>query len=122
MGLIHIHKLNFDFVTENEYKGEEGLLSSRFETAKTVCRTQQLHAFMLVKKGVLNTKIYSASPNFSENRVISVLKDMIELKDITAFVTCMYNHFWRLVCVLSVSEESNHVKISFLHPHGPSAS
>jgi hypothetical protein len=50
-------------VTENEYKEEEGLLSSRFATAETAHESQQLHAFMLVKKGVLNTKIYSASPN-----------------------------------------------------------
>jgi hypothetical protein len=66
-----------------------GLLSSRFSTAETVRETQQLHAFMPVKKGVLNTKIYSASPNYTDNRVISVLKDTIELKDITGFVICM---------------------------------
>jgi hypothetical protein len=34
----------------------------------------------------------------------------------------MYDTFWWFGCVLSVSEESNDVKISFLHPHGPSAS
>jgi hypothetical protein len=77
---------------------------------------------MPVKKGVLNTKIYSASANYTENCVICVRKDMIELKDITGFVTCKYDTFWWLGCVLSVSEESNDVKISFLHPHGPSAS
>jgi hypothetical protein len=54
--------------------------------------------------------------------VISVLEDMIKLKDITGCVTCMYDNFWWLGCVLSVSKESNDVKISFLHPHGPSAS
>jgi hypothetical protein len=42
---------------------------------------------MPVKKGVLNRKVYSTSPNYTENRVISVLKDMTELKDITGFVT-----------------------------------
>jgi hypothetical protein len=61
-------------VTENEYKEEEGLLSSRFATAETVRWTQQLHAFMPVKEGVLDTKIYSSSPNYTENHVISVLK------------------------------------------------
>jgi hypothetical protein len=109
----NIHNLNFDFVTENEYKEEEGLLSSRFATAET----QLLHAFMPVKKGILNTKMYYYSPNYTENRVISVLKDMIELKDITGFVTCMYDTFWWLGCVLSVSEESNDMKISVIHPH-----
>jgi hypothetical protein len=59
---------------------------------------------MPVKKGVLNTKMYYSSPNYTENRVISVLKDMIKLKDITGFVTCMYDNFWWLRCVLSVSE------------------
>jgi glycogen synthase len=83
-----IHNLNFDFVTENEYKEEESLLSSRFATDETLRGTQQPHAFMPVKRGVLNTKMYS-SPNYTENRVISVLKDMIKLKDITGFVTCM---------------------------------
>jgi hypothetical protein len=34
----------------------------------------------------------------------------------------MYDNFWWVGCVISVSEESNNVKISFLHPHGPSAS
>jgi glycogen synthase len=71
-----IHNLNFDFVTENEYKEEEGLLSSQFAITETVRGTQQLHAFMPVKKGVLNTKMYSSSPNCTENHVISVLKDI----------------------------------------------
>jgi hypothetical protein len=117
-----IHNLNFDFVTENECKEEEGLLSSRFATAETVCGTQKLNAFMPVKKGIIYTKIYSTSPNYTKNHVISVLKYMIELKDIIGFVTYMYDNFWWLGCVLSVSEESNDMKTSFLHPHGPSAS
>jgi hypothetical protein len=69
---------------------------------------------MPVKKGALNTKTYSASPDFTENCVISVLKDMIELKDVRGFVTCKYDNFWWLGCVLSVSEESNDMKISSL--------
>jgi deoxyribodipyrimidine photolyase-like uncharacterized protein len=77
---------------------------------------------MPVKKGVLNTKMFSSSPNYIENRVIRVLKDTTELKDIRGFVTCTYDTFWWLGCVLSFSKVSNNVKISFLHPHGPSAS
>jgi hypothetical protein len=34
----------------------------------------------------------------------------------------MYDTFWWLGCVLSVSEESNDVKISLIHSHGSSAS
>jgi hypothetical protein len=57
-----IHNLNFDFVTENEYKEEEDLLSSRFATVESVRGTQHLHAFMPVKKGVLNTKKFFCFP------------------------------------------------------------
>jgi hypothetical protein len=78
-----IQNLNFDFMIENEYKKEEGVLSSHLATAESVCGTQQLHAFMLVKKGISNTKNYSESRNYTENYVIGVLKD------ITGFVTCM---------------------------------
>jgi hypothetical protein len=63
-----IDNLDFDCLTETEYKKEERLLSSG---------TQELHALMPVNEGVLNTKINYSSPNFSENSVISVLKDMI---------------------------------------------
>jgi hypothetical protein len=34
----------------------------------------------------------------------------------------MHDNFWWLGCVLSISEESNDMKISSLHPHGPPAS
>jgi hypothetical protein len=77
-----ILNFNFDFVTENEYKEEEGLLSSRFATAETVRGTQQLHAFMPVMKGVLKSKMYF-SPNYTESQVICELIDMIKLKHIT---------------------------------------
>jgi hypothetical protein len=60
---------------------------------------------MPVKKGLFNKKIYSSSPNYTQNCVISVLKDMTELKDITGFVKCMYDNFWWLGCVLSLSVE-----------------
>jgi hypothetical protein len=48
---------------------------------------------MPVKKGILDTTIHSASPNYTENSVISMLKDMVELKDFTGLVTCMYDYF-----------------------------
>jgi hypothetical protein len=51
-----IHNLNFDFVTENEYKEEECPLSSQYATAETVHGADELHVFMPVKKDALNTK------------------------------------------------------------------
>jgi hypothetical protein len=54
-------------------------------------------------KGMLNIKIYSATPNSTEKQVVSVLEDMIKLKDITGFLTCMCDDFWWLGCVLSMT-------------------
>jgi hypothetical protein len=70
-------------VTENEYKEEECLLQTHFAAAETVHGTQQLHAFMPVKNGILNIKMYSASPKCTGTHVISTLKDVTELKHIT---------------------------------------
>jgi hypothetical protein len=42
---------------------------------------------MLVKKCILNTKVYSAA-NYAEKCVTSTLKDMTELKDVVEFFTC----------------------------------
>jgi hypothetical protein len=67
----------------NKYKEEESLLSSSFLIGSTVCGTEQFHAFMLVKKVIVIRKICSASSNCTENHMFSVVKDIIELKDIT---------------------------------------
>jgi hypothetical protein len=61
-----IHDLSFDFVTENECKGEGDLLSSGFAMAETARGTHQLGAFMLAKKGIRNTEMYSASSDCRE--------------------------------------------------------
>jgi hypothetical protein len=66
-------------------------------------------------KKKMNTRVYSAA-NYAEKCVTSTLKDMTELKDLTE--SFMYDNFWSLKCVSSVTEESNNTKISFLHPHG----
>jgi hypothetical protein len=70
-----INDLNFDFVTENECKEEDGLLSSGFAMAETAHGTSHLDTFMLAKKGIHNTKMYSASSDYTENCVIDELKD-----------------------------------------------
>jgi hypothetical protein len=61
-------------VTVNEYKEKEDLLLGQFATAEVVHGTQQLHALMPVVKGIHNTKMHSASPNYIENHLINVLK------------------------------------------------
>ena len=37
-------------------------------------------------------------------------------------MTCIYDGEWWLACVLEVDAENGEVKVTFLHPHGPSRS
>jgi hypothetical protein len=38
------------------------------------------------------------------------------------YCIAVYDTHWYLACILEVMIESSEVKLSFLHPHGPSAS
>jgi len=44
----------------------------------------------------------------------------LQISEIVGFVTCEYDSKWWLGCVLGVEDE--HIKMSFLEPHGPSRS
>jgi hypothetical protein len=92
IGSLHYTQPQIWFCDRNEHKDEEDLLTSWFATAETVCGTQQLHAFMSAKKGILNTTIYSDSPQYTENCEINDLKDMTELE----VNTSMHDNFWWL--------------------------
>ena len=43
-------------------------------------------------------------------------------ESIAGFVTCMYDENCWLACVLGVCSDTNQVKLTFMHPHGPSNS
>ena len=43
-------------------------------------------------------------------------------ESIAGFVTYMYDENWWLACVLGVCSDTNQVKLTFMHPHGPSNS
>ncbi len=44
------------------------------------------------------------------------------MESISGFVTCLRDGQWWLACVLQVHVENSRVKLTFLHPHGPSNS
>ena len=47
--------------------------------------------------------------------------DELTLEEITGFITCIYDDQWWVACVLQ-TEVNGEVKVSFLHPNGPSRS
>ena len=77
-------------------------------------------ALFLSRKQV-STEVYSSSPT-STTETATLMENELKPEEIKGFVTCMYNEEWWVACVLQVSEDSEQVRVSFLHPHGPSRS
>ena len=44
------------------------------------------------------------------------------MEQVSGYVTCMHNNSWWLACVLEKDNDNAEVKLTFLHPHGPSRS
>lgn len=48
--------------------------------------------------------------------------DEITPEQLSGYVTCLYDQKWWVAYVLEVYADKAQVKVSFLHPHGPSRS
>lgn len=70
---------------------------------------------------MVSTKVYSFSTICKEERV-TIIEGELELDNLQGYVTCVYNKEWWIACVLEVNEDKREVKVSFLHPQGPSRS
>ena len=46
----------------------------------------------------------------------------LAIDDISGFVTCVYDAHWWLALVLETDKENAELKVTFLHPQGPSHS
>jgi len=78
----------------------------------------------LYQKTKYFTKVYSNSNNSEVELVTDMDTDPIPFVKITCgnFVACKYDGHWWMGCVIDKIDETEEMKISFLHPHGPSAS
>ena len=64
---------------------------------------------------------FSSSATFKEERV-TLKTSNLQVDLIVGFVTCLYDEKWWLACVLQIIQKDSQVKLTFLHPHGPSSS
>ena len=53
---------------------------------------------------------------------VELAKNEIPPELIAGFVTCLHEENWWLACVLEVCSDNKEVKLTFLHPRGPSNS
>ena len=119
----NITGISFEFNTQEEHVLSEIFLKDRFSEALTIKGTQQYHAFIPVASSLnkLSVKFFSDATNSSQ---VSVSRSIyqLELTDCNGYMTVVYDSKWWLAYVLEKNEEEDEIKVTFLHPRGPSPS
>ncbi|PSN54099.1 hypothetical protein C0J52_03110 [Blattella germanica] len=81
----------------------------------------KLHALLPISADTLFVKKFSTT-NETQIHHFTVQQERVSLEEIKGFVTCVYNNFWWLGCVLNMNTDLQEVVVNFHHPHGPSPS
>ena len=111
----------FGYCSNEDYVREQSSLEHRFQLSRTIPGTRKLHSFVPILDNTVEVKFYSSS-DVSRKERVALAKNEIPPESIGGFVTCLYEENWWLACVLEVCSDNKEVKLTFLHPHGPSNS
>lgn len=111
---------HFGFCTIADYENAQEKLQSHFLASRTIPGTRKFHSFIPISNDTVQIRCYSNSTSYKEEKVCA--KDTIEHEQIAGFVTCWCERKWWLACVLELSQDENMVKVTCLHPPGPSSS
>ena len=118
----NITQVKFSYSSTKDYEEESGKLESRFGLIKTLPGTQKLHSFIPNSMHELEVKTFSHSSHSKIASVSIYPSQKNPLENINGYVTVEYDGHWWLACVLAVNQACLEVKVSFLHPAGPSPS
>ena len=97
------------------------ILSDAFTNLTQFLGMRKLHSFVPISNSKVRVSYYSASDTSREEKVTLRTNDLPP-ESIVGFVTCLCDRKWWLACVLEIIQEDSQVKLTFLHPHGPSSS
>ena len=109
------------YCSVEDYEVAKKELEGRFRNSRTIPGTRKLHAFIPLSRHLIAAKLYSNSDDFKEEKVVKD-EGELELDGLSGYVTCVYESEWWLACVLSVDSDNAEVRLTFLHPHGPTSS
>ena len=115
-----ISSVHFDYCSNDEYELELQKLEERFEQSRTIPGTRKLHSFVPLTLSEVRVRHYSGSDTYRDEKV-SQTGEELQPEAVIGFVTCLVEKKWWLACVLDVIEQVQ-VKLTLLHPHGPSRS
>lgn len=97
-------------------------MESRFLTARTIAGTHRLHSVRPISTDLVEVKEFSASQDARVERVSNATGLKTRVLDIAGYITAKYDGQWWLGYVMETHQDLGEVKLSFLHPHGPSRS
>ena len=117
--VTNIPSIHFGYCTLADYEAEERFLQDRFAKTRTIPGTRKLHSFIPVSRNEIAVKTFSSSTTSRVERVFRE-DDDVPVESISGFVTCLVDREWWLACVLQLSEDDDLVKVTLLHPPGPS--
>ena len=113
-----ISNIHFEYVNMDDY---DQASEQRFSKSRTIPGTHKYHSFIPLSTGKVSVRLYSTSSVTKEESVTLTQNDF-SVDSITGFVTCQLDGNWWLGCVIGVDPVDSSVKLTFLHPHGPSNS
>ena len=117
----NIQSVHFQYVSTEEYNEEAQHLEECFLLSRTIPGTRKYHSYIPISSNTVKVAYYLGSSTFKEEKVTLGSNDL-PIESITAFVTCSSEHKWWLACVIETILNESSVKLTFLHPHGPSSS
>ena len=121
--ITKIENIKFSFTTMEDYESELEILADRHARASTIAGTQKFHYFEPVSSTTLLVKKYSSSQDIMLKNVDKEhFKQSLEEKEISGYVTAVYNSDWYLACVVNKDTTEKEVTLSFLYPAGPAKS
>ena len=116
-----IKQVSCQFATTEQYEQEAQFLKERFKDTRTIPGTQKLHYFCPLSKEKLTIRTFSSSAEDRQERV-SLPQESSNVAAMNGYVTVVYGCNWWLACVKESIPDNHEVKVTFLHPHGPSSS
>jgi len=120
--------INFEYTTIKEYKESEDQLSSRFQDAKQLEGTQKFHSYIPKSDSEVAVKRFSSDIRMEkpEIRIVSesafLHRTCKAPKVNSGYITAEYDDSWWVACILASNEDITELRVTFLHPKGPSPS
>ena len=116
-----ISSITFFSVSQEEMVNVRADLEDRFAKSITVPETRSSHHFVPISCNKIAHKLTSENREFLQFDFDKSLTEEIDIKIIKYFsyVSCIYDTFWWVGIVTEVNAHEGHLKIKFLHPHGP---